>query len=860
MSEVDFRQWEDDVLFPALYNHIGEAFPTMEFKQVGSRWESRYHTNGVRDSKGQVSTYVYSNNLGVAIGYGGKVDKGISRNKNLIVLYSELNGVDWITARNALASICGVVVPKQNSEKWIAYQQKLEGLEKADEIFRTALQKETAEAKKVREYLHGRQWTDEEIRLAGLGLITKEMIPSLPDSKLYNLRVDKAVVGETHLLTIPYRSGYSLLGFKFREVVPKSETTGTKYLNTAGLKKSSGLLGIKRGMPDIVVVEGELDALHAQVRGAQSVVATAGGKTSVGQIQDAIRKGVNKFTLLFDSDDRGQEFIHETVKTIEETRGAVKASVYVTSLPEGFKDTDEYLASHSIDEFNAIVASAQPYSLYRANNIIEGYLAKQKESVTDKEQADMCRNLIDALNAPYVLPTERASIYNALASQEEELGFKVDDLREQAKKAYQYEEEERTKERKEKALREAQKLISEGEDEQASEVINQAFKEKGTKERAREYEEVFTPKKYFNYDKYLGEVRSGIPTGYIFESREGKERLTLNSGLTFICGYRGHGKTSFLNNIALNDARRNLELGNGKSVLYFSYEVDKRRLTIDLLNTFVNDSEISDNPARTMLSYFKAEKEEEKRKYFKRGGNINDRTHYENFKEKKKEFFNDYLASGALVVVEENYKVETLLDAIKYYISNRDVSIVCIDYAQLLYSEDYSRQRTEEIKKIVNDIRDFANKQGIPFVLAAQFNRNVTSPATVSTNNIGEGGDFERIADTCIGLFNLKELRQTPSEAENKEAKAIVNSLIVNGSVLRETPFGDREALVPIQGKLFVRLMKRRTGQFPIDTALDWEGRTKKIKQNDTKALAVKGWNYEDDPNEEEQPEEPITF
>lgn len=847
MSEIDFRQWEDDVLFPALYNHIGEAFPTMEFKQVGSKWESRYHTNGDRDSKGQVSTYVYSNNPGVAIGYG---DKG---NKNLISLYSELSGVDRITARNALASICGVVVPKQNNEKWIAYQQKLEGLEKADEMFRTALQKETAEAKKVREYLHGRQWTDEEIRLAGLGLITKEMIPSLPDSKLYNLRVDKAVVGETHLLTIPYRSGYSLLGFKFREVVPKSETTGTKYLNTAGLNKSSGLLGIKRGMPDIVVVEGELDALHAQVRGAKNVVATAGGKTSVGQIQDAINKGVNTFTLLFDSDDSGQEFIHKTVKTIEETRGAVKASVYVTSLPEGFKDTDEYLASHSIDEFNEIVASAQPYSLYRANNIIEDYLAKQNKGVTNKEQADMCLNLIDVLNAPYVLPTERASIYNTLASRQEELGVNVDDLQERANRVSKYEEEERTKERKEKALREAQKLINEGEDEKASEVIIQAFKEKGTKERAREYEEVFMPKKYLDYDKYLGEVQSGIPTGYIFESRDGKERLTLNSGLTFICGYRGHCKTSFLNNIALNDVKRNLDLKNGKSVLYFSYEVDKRRITQELLNTFVNDSEISGNPAGSIRYHFEAK--EGKDKYFKKAGKVNGKSHYENFLDKKDEFYRDYLASGALVVVEENYKVETLLDAIKYYVSNRDVSIVCIDYAQLLYSEDYSRQRTEEIKKVVNDIKDFANKQGIPFVLAAQFNRNVNSPATVDTTNIGEGGDFERIADTCIGLFNLKELRPAPSEAENKEAKAIVNSLDI-----LETPLGAREALAPIQGKLFVRLMKRRYGYFPIDTVLDWEGRTKKIKQNDTKALAVKGWNYMDDPNEEEQSEEPKPF
>ena len=191
--------------------------------------------------------------------------------------------------------------------------------------------------------------------------------------------------------------------------------------------------------------------------------------------------------------------------------------------------------------------------------------------------------------------------------------------------------------------------------------------------------------------------------------------------------------------------------------------------------------------------------------------------------------------------MDETYKVETLLDAIKYYISSRDVSIVCIDYAQLIYSEEFSRQRTEEIKKVVNDIKDFANKEGIPFVLAAQFNRNVNSPATVDTTNIGEGGDFERIADTCIGLFNLKELKPTPSDKEDNEAKDIISRLDLASYKNK----GDR--LAPIPNKLFVRLMKRRYGYFPIDVTLDWTGSTKKIEQNDTEALAVKGWEVNTD-------------
>jgi replicative DNA helicase len=354
-------------------------------------------------------------------------------------------------------------------------------------------------------------------------------------------------------------------------------------------------------------------------------------------------------------------------------------------------------------------------------------------------------------------------------------------------------------------------------------------------ERAVEYAQVFAPSTPQEYATFLSEIKEGIPTGYLFEQGKQREELTLNSGLTFICGYRGHGKTSFLNNIALNEARRNVALGNGKSVLYFSYEVDKRRLITDLLNTFVNDADISRTPSDTILSYFKGKGST----YFRNERRTDGRTHYENFVTQKDKFFRELLSSGALTIVDENYRVEKLLDAIKYYLSTRTASIVCIDYAQLIYSEEYSRQRTEEIKKVVNDIKDFANREGIPFVLAAQFNREVDSPISVDTKNIGEGGDFERIADTCIGLFNLKELHPLPkNKDEEKAAKKLLSDL-------GAATYAQGEELKPIQGKLFVRLMKRRYGYYPLDTILEWEGRTKYIKPNFEEALSTQAQQTE---------------
>lgn len=818
----DLNSFKEYELFPALFGNIDRAFPELHFKKVGSKWESKYHlADATKDSQNKAITFVYENSKYMAIDHSANAKKG------LIDLYMSLNNVDFITALKDLAELCNLTIPNSDSKEWIEYEERQANRAKAQETFVKALWSGTAEAIKVLNYLHERKWSDKQIKKAELGLITTAIRSSLPDGDSYKGVVKNSEgkiiggVGTTHLLTIPYRNGSRLLGFKFREVVETS--TGTKYLNSYGLQKSSGLFGIGIGVKDIVIVEGELDALHAKVMGADNVVATTGGNASETQIADAKRRGVEKFTLLFDNDERGRSFVIPTIKTIQEAGG----SIYIASLPDS-KDLDEYLTKHTIEEYKEnVVGKAATYSLYLLTEIAGRYA--QRGELTLKDREDFLSEVERLLNSPYTKPYEREDIYWGLEQYEEALNFKVSDLREWVDKDYlRKQEADRVT-----AVKEASAKITEavgaGRTDEALKLMRETAQRQSAQERAVEYAKIFAPSTPQKYATFLSEIKEGIPTGFKFEQGRQSEELTLNSGLTFICGYRGHGKTSFLNNIALNEARRNVALGNGKSVLYFSYEVDKRRLIIDLLNTFVNDPEISRTPSDTILSYFKGKGNT----YFRNERRNDGRTHYENFIIQKERFLRDYLSSGALTIVDENYRVEKLLDAIKYYLSTREVSIVCIDYAQLIYSEEYSRQRTEEIKKVVNDIKDFANKEGMPFVLAAQFNREVDSPISVDTKNIGEGGDFERIADTCIGLFNLKELHQLPkNKDEEKAAKRLLSDL-------GAATYNVGEDLKPIQGKLFVRLMKRRYGYYPLDTILEWEGRTKYIKPNFEEALST---------------------
>ena len=125
-------------------------------------------------------------------------------------------------------------------------------------------------------------------------------------------------VGRTHQLVIPFESNGHIRGFKFRLIKPHNNKDGKpldKYYNNLGLPKAMYLFGF-RGFHltgdkvkdlDMTIVEGELDALHAQALGLDNVVAAAGGSFSDKVIEEAKKKeneGKTIVVLLPDTGDR----------------------------------------------------------------------------------------------------------------------------------------------------------------------------------------------------------------------------------------------------------------------------------------------------------------------------------------------------------------------------------------------------------------------------------------------------------------------------------------------------------------------------------------------------------------------------
>lgn len=823
----DNEYFKMNELFPSLFERIGEAFPELHFKRKGNRWESQHHfRDGKKDSKGNVVTYVYRNSFFMMIDHARDEKIGL-------IDYEILRGSgDYWSALTRLCDLCHITPP--NDPEWEERLRRKEERENANRVFTSSLWADTPDAKKVLDYLHSRRWNDEEIRRAELGLITTEIRKSLPDGDHYKGVVknkeDKIVggIGTTHVLTIPYRNGSRLFGFKVREV---GSNTGTKYLNTYGLRKSEGLFAVTSS-EEVVVVEGELDALHANVKGAiavdegrideaLSVVATTGGAVSESQVRDLVKRGVKKVTLLFDNDEAGKTFALSSIYNL--TREGL--DVYVARIPEGYKDTDEYLADHTIEEFNAAIAQVDPSYIYEYTTIRDRYVdlaSKQEGILYPKQREDFLNEVVRLVNAPQMKPYNREFVYAYLKDQSTAMLIDYEGFRSYADQEYLRQEKQVRDAAFKKASDEAQAAIKDGNVDEAVRLMSDAVRKAGETDKATKFSRVFAPQTPEQILSFLSEAKEGLLTGYTFRQKGREEKLTLNAGLTFICGYRGHGKTSFLNNIALMEARRNFTLGNGRKVLYFSFEVDKRRLIGDLICLYNNDPDLSGNPSDTIYNSFRVGG-----KYFKNRVRKEDGlTHYQHFEQKRNEFVRNYLSSGYLTIVDESYKVGELLEAIKFYTSTNDVALVCIDYAQCLEAEGYTRQRTEEIKRVSIDLKDFANKEGIPFLLAAQFNREVDSPVSVDTKNIGEGGDFERLADTCIGLFNLKELHPLPkNKEEEKSTKKLLSDLGVH-------TYDKDEELLPIENRIFARLMKRRYGYYPLDVVLEWEGRTKLIKPN----------------------------
>lgn len=800
MSDLYF--FINNELKPRLWNHIPSIFPDMDFKLIGNKWQSNKHYDGTEGTGPKRDRSVITSTKP-----NGIWDNTRQEAKEIFALYKEQNNLTTWEAVTRLCAIVGIPEPETTQEAKENYRRSEErrnALEESAKRQKEALY--TPEGASTLNYLHSRGWTDEEIEKAELGYISVNEAHTI---------VNQDDIGTDYTLSIPLRSGGRIYGFKFRTINAQAPQN-RKYVYLTGTTKGDNLFnltGILQENGSIVVVEGELDALHAQVRGINGVVATGGGKLTEELLQAATGRGIKRITLLFDKDEKGEEFIKDSISVAWGKRISVLVATYPDeTLPDGTKihDTDEYLRAHTPDELKSLIENAKTASKYLLESLVSKAIQENggMDVIKDAVERDLTRRVISLANS---IPdqTERDIV---LLSYSEIIDGAIS---EDALKAVANEERAiadnlRKKQQATEASNKAASLLKDGKVDEALSVMGEAYTSLQKIGARQKYSSLLALPSESSLSNRMKNKQGELHTLYEFEhpTTHEKERFTLPTGaITFIVAPTSHGKSTLLQNIALQIAKA----GGEGTTLYFTFEEDADSVTLQLLNKYMgeefcrNYSSSHSNNLRAITHYYMTGED----KYIAK-----DKLSI--FHQKLNTFMASLYNSGKLRLFYEDYDSTELIEAIRYIHSQTKVKAVFIDYIQLLSKNGNRKQRTEELKDICKDLKDLCIETQLPIVVAAQANREVTSPLEMHSQKIAEAADLERIANKILFIWNSNFAAQK-SKDSSKEIEAFEKRTGIklgNG------------------GKIYAKLTKNRGGVVNIEATLDYNGNTGVIKPN----------------------------
>lgn len=814
----DITRFINEELKPRLYSHIPQIFPELHFTKRGSKYISSLHPDGTEGTGRKEDRSVVTEKQPTKV-----FDNTRQEAKDVISLYMENNRITEVwEAVNKLCNIVGILPPEntpEEKERYRQQEQRRTALELSAERQKKALF--APEGREVLEYLHSRGWTDSEIQEAELGFI------STGEATTINAQRS---IGDFYTLSIPLRSGSILYGFKFRTI--RKETNGQdKYTYLYGTEKRTNLFnltGIQQEGGAIVVVEGELDALHAQVRGIKGVVATGGGKLTEELLATATGRGIKRITLLFDKDERGAKFVRESIN-IAHYRGI---SVLVATFPDGetlsdgraIHDIDEYLQAHTPQELQSLIDNAISGSKYLLEDLVQTAIKEHgEENLTDAIEIDL-RNKVIALANHTPNEVERDYILNTYANLvniDGKQAFTDEALRAVANRERAAEDTLRIERETGRAITDAKLLYDRERDVQGAlkkmEEAVSRIRLIGDREKYGDLLRITSREERIRKFKEKPEV---LRTSYQFtEGGEVALPFVIPSGaLTILAAPTSHGKSTFLRNLAIDVAKR-YEYED-KSVLYFTFEESEEDVIAQFTNTYIGKRLHAVSKRYTqidsIIDYYKTGQA----KYI--GGN-NAEISTEEFKRRELHFSTNYLDSGKIRIYYRDYDLETLLEALEFAVSNIHTKAIFIDYIQILRSQKLARQpRAEQLKEICISLKDFSVKYKIPVVLAAQLNREATTPLRMNNTQMAESSDIEKAANTIVCLWNSNfKLKQYGTKEPSKDEREELDTLEAKGFV------GGRE------GKLFALVTKirgsRGVGMYSI---FEYKGYCGKVVEN----------------------------
>ena len=833
MAITDFI---NEKVYPAMWDEIGSLFPEMGFKLTAGKWRSPKKIDGTDPKTPNRSKTIISPN------YPSRALESGEGSIDLITLYMNLNNKPFWEALEAICKKLNLEIPTSRDEgKWKEYRDIREQRALSYDRQKRALF--APEGAAVLKYLKEvRGYSEELIKEMGLGYISPEEAKTLEEKG----KVGMTCRAEDFPLSMPYFANGNVEGFNFRyiseEQIRKSYPDGTgKYRKTRSLngienKHPFGLLSntLNKGTnrkAGIVVVEGELDALHAIAVGMENVIATSGGKLTPETIATIRKKGYKEITLILDTDGKGQQFTRESIENIHQAG----LNSYVATLPDA-KDVDEYLGKHSAEDLKGLIDKADHGSLYLFWKEAEAFF---KTEQTQKDQDRFLESVI-GIASKEIDPLKSSQILQYLKDKVlDQMGVNLEEIKKgiELKVAQQRREEEnkRLTTATEAELKKASALLTEGKPAEAAAKVRKAEDILQNVEDREKYAKLLQDNTDELYESYKVAPKSLSTNIQLYTRDRTAYPLIFPSGAISIIGaITGHGKSKLLQSIAL-DAIEQPEKG---MILYLTYEESEGNVNIQFLNAYANIEvtkknfsgnrgnlqTIREHLSNGLYKFFKKD-----RRVDERGRVLYDYTQIIPTFQKKEEEWKEIRKAGKIRLIKpEDNTLGLLKGIIGYAIENPPLGLpiraVFVDYVQELYLEEKDKTygRTDELKKIMVDIDILAQEANIPIIMGAQLNRDTKSIKHLFNQIISDSGWIERKASEILLIWSSKE--KGTEEVTEKDLQEL--------GAVRMTDKGLKTIELGKDGELFLKLTKSRNIPTNTTAVLEINGNTGRVKGN----------------------------
>lgn len=916
-----------NILNPGIYENLDKVLPSYDFKRHGNKWTSYCYLSGEK-SKTQDKTFCTIN-----LKFPPRIKENGGEDASVIDLFS---GGSFKEKIDAIADICGVSrFPWGDNKMDSEFLQEKEEMKRASKILSESLEaRRTPQAKEAYEYLKSRfnrgELVDFAIKKGYLGFLDDEAFSQIKrDCPSLSKRISPKAV---NMASISVKNKYS----EFPETISfraTSDSAEPRHLNLSGDRPEIG--GLYKGAKDVVIVEGTFDWLSPTLEmeynkedSGLCVAFIGSNQKSEENIKAIIKKASEdaSFTIVPDIDKR-EEKEDGSLGTYWETPGFKGAKhnvelfrecsakhIYVSDFSKGGEssekiDTADYIKKNGFDKWREnLKAYRETSSLFLLRSMGEGSFSDVKERLESEDR------IVKILS----YKSEDGDIENCLEYLEDlGMGYDIDSIKRRALAMEGKANEEKTLKKME-SLKGIAELYKMGYIDKVKSILGEI-----TNSLESEGEDLT---QYYkapeNTDEILQSLKSvhpGIETGLsVYNGDKKRIPITLKEGVSLVVGARKHGKTTILINMALREAYKNYKEGNKKKVLFVSYEVERRRILLDMISIYLRlylkreggkyithdnkQMEIGANEGaykkkvipelitkKSVQAVFGKETElkELGKKYMERTDE--ELTQARFFIEREgKNFIKSIYQGQYMTIIDLGAKsdVETLkaeLDTIYQDEDYKDnISLLCLDYIQELSSQNKTEGRTGELKHIGHVLRAIGKERKLPMLCCAQFNRLLGNILDVDTNNIGESGDLERNAVDAIGIYNLKELRPlTGGEQKEQLMREHKNILCKKLGLKNWEIIEDRETgktygkdgwdimgngykkgdpqkdfnLKSCKGKIYIKLMVSRFSDAPGDVVTDFDGDSGFIDIEHTTEDIKEGWESRERTQEAEEQE-----